>query len=88
MRGFERSRPSATALCDRVQNGMMIGQVEDATRTAEGWRMFREEEGVLVISARRRDEVSPTCRVSFDSASHRVKSKTVGPLQQGDGPTL
>lgn len=78
--------PTSKALCDRIQLGMTIDQVEDATRTFEGWQFLRYD-GVMVISAGPHRD-SPVCRVAVDPQSHRAASKSMGPLQSGDWPTL
>jgi len=78
--------PTSKDLCDRVQLGMTIGEVEDATTAFEGWQFLRYD-GVMVISAGPRRD-GPVCRVAIDPQSHRTASKAMGPLQSGDFPTL
>jgi hypothetical protein len=85
--GIERaSFPTSKDMCDRVEVGMTLSQIEDATSAIEGWQVLRDD-GVMVISAGGRGE-KPVCRVAIDSHTHRATSKSVGPIQQGDWPTL
>jgi hypothetical protein len=78
--------PTSKDMCDRVEVGMTLSQIEDATSSMEGWQVLRDD-GVMVISAGSRRE-KPVCRVAIDSQTHRATSKSVGPIQEGDWPTL
>ena len=79
------SSPTSKDMCDRVKAGMTVDQIDDATKAFEGWQLLRPD-GVLVISTGSHD--SPVCRVVIGSQTHRAVSKSMGPLQQGDWPTL
>lgn len=78
--------PTSKDVCGRVQLGMTVEQVEDTTRAFEGWQLLRYD-GVMVISTGPHRD-SPVCRVAIDPKTHRATSKSMGPLQQGDWPTL
>ena len=80
------SSPSSKDVCDRVKLGMTVDQIDDATRSFEGWQFLRTD-GVMVISTGPHRE-SPVCRVAVEPQTHRAVSKSMGPLQQGDWPTL
>jgi hypothetical protein len=80
------SSPTTKDVCDRVRLGMTVDQIDDATRAFEGWQLLRYD-GVMVISTRPYREGS-VCRVAIDPLSHRAASKSMGPLQSGDWPTL
>jgi hypothetical protein len=80
------SSPTSKNVCDRVQVGMTVDQIGDATRVFEGWQLLRTD-GVMVISTGANRE-SPVCRIAIDPQTHRAISKSMGPLQQGDWPTL
>ena len=80
------SSPTSKDVCDRVQLGMTVDQIEDATRAFEGWQLLRAD-GVMVVSTGPHRD-SPVCRVAIDRETHRATSKSMGPLQQGDWPTL
>jgi hypothetical protein len=80
------SSPTSKNLCDRVEVGMTVDQVDDATRAFEGWQLLRYD-GVMVISSGEQRD-NPVCRVAIDPQTHRAVSKSMGPLQQGDWPTL
>jgi hypothetical protein len=80
------SSPTSKDLCDRVEIGMTVDQVDDATRAFEGRQLLRYD-GVMVISSGGQRD-NPACRVAIDPQTHRAISKTMGPLQQGDWPTL
>lgn len=73
-------------MCDRVTVDMTIDQIDKVTEAFEGWQLLRAD-GVLVISAGRHRD-GPVCRVAIDPETHRAASKAIGPLQQGDWPTL
>jgi hypothetical protein len=81
-----RSSP-AKDICGRVKPGMTIQQIDTATTTFEGWQVLRDD-GVMVISAHSYREKSPVCRVTIDPTTHGVSSVSIGPIQQGDWPTL
>jgi hypothetical protein len=81
-----RSSPTSKDMCDRVRVGMTVDQIDDATQAFEGWQLLRPD-GVLVISSGPH-RVGPVCRVAIDPDTHRATSKAMGPLQQGDWPTL
>ena len=83
----EAGLPSTKDICDRVQPGMTIDQIDTATRTFEGWQVLRDD-GVMVISARSYRDKAPVCRVIIDPGTHRAGSKSMGPIQRGDWPTL
>jgi|GEM_PF-5065731 len=83
----EASSPSSKEMCERVQLGMTVNQIERAATTFEGWQVLRDD-GVLVMSTRSYHDKSPVCRVAIDPDTHRATSKSVGPLQRGDWPTL
>jgi hypothetical protein len=80
------SSPTSKDVCDRVRLGMTVDQIDDATRAFEGWQLLRAD-GVMVLSTGRHRE-SPVCRVAIDRLTHQATSKSMGPLQQGDWPTL
>ncbi len=80
------SSPTSKDVCDRVKLGMTVDQVDNATRSFEGWQFLRAD-GVMVISTGPHRD-SPVCRVAIDPQTHRAVSKSMGPLQQGDWPTL
>ena len=80
------SSPTTNDVCSRVQLGMTVNQIDDATRAFEGWQLLRYD-GVMVISAGPNREGS-VCRVAIDPFSHQAVSKVMGPLQSGDRPTL
>jgi hypothetical protein len=82
----EASSPTSKDVCDRVELGMTIDQIDDATRAFQGWQLLRDD-GVMVISTGARRD-SPVCRVAIDPSTHRATSKWMGPLQQGDWLTL
>lgn len=73
-------------MCDRVKVGMTIDEIDNATEAFEGWQLLRAD-GVLVISTGPHRD-SPVCRVAMDPQTHRAASKAMGPVQQGDWPTL
>lgn len=81
------SAPSANDLCNRVRPGMTTEQIEDATAMFQEWYMLRDD-GTLVISARPHYSSSPVCRIGIDPTTHRATTKSIGPLQSGDWPTL
>lgn len=83
----EASLPSSKDICDRVQSGMTVEQIDSATRTFEGWQVLRDD-GVMVISTRSYRDNSPVCRVTIDPGTHRASSRSMGPIQRGDWPTL
>lgn len=83
----EANLPSGKDLCDRIQPGMTVEQIETGTRTFEGWQMLRDD-GVMVISAHSYRAQSPVCRITIGPGTHRAISKSLGPIQQGDLPTL
>jgi hypothetical protein len=83
----EASSPSSKDICDRVQIGMTVNQIENATGTFEGWQVLRDD-GVMVISTRSYRDKNPVCRVAIDPGTHRAISRSMGPLQRGDWPTL
>jgi hypothetical protein len=83
----EASSPSSKDICERVQLGMTVNQIEHAATTFEGWQVLRDD-GVLAISTRSYHDKSPVCRVAIDPSTHRATSKSIGPLQRGDWPTL
>jgi hypothetical protein len=82
----EASSLTSKDVCDRVQLGMTIDQVDNATRAFQGWQLLRDD-GVMVISTGPHRD-SPVCRVAIDPGTHRAIFKGMGPLQQGDWPTL
>ena len=82
----EASSPASKDACDRVELGMTMDQVDDATRAFQGWQLLRDD-GVMVISIGQHRN-SPVCRVAIDPSTHRATSKWMGPLQQVDWPTL
>lgn len=85
--GIQRaSSPTSKDVCDRVSVGMTIDQIDDATKAFEGWQLLRPD-GVLVISSGPHRD-GPVCRVAIDRGTHRAVSKAMGPLRQGDWPTL
>ena len=83
----EASSPSSKDTCERVQLGMTVDQIEDAATTFQGWQVLRDD-GVLVISTRSYHDRNPVCRVAIDPSTNRATSKSIGPLQRADGPTL
>jgi hypothetical protein len=87
LRIHEASSPSSKDICGRVQLGMTVNQVEQVATTFEGWQVLRDD-GVFVISTRSYRDKSPVCRVAIDPSTHRATSKSTGPLQRGDWPTL
>ena len=85
--GIQRaSSPTSKEVCDRVELGMTVDQIDNATRAFEGWQLLRDD-GVMVISTGPHRD-SPVCRVAIDPVTHQATSKSMGPLQQGDWPTL
>jgi hypothetical protein len=80
------SSPTSKDVCDHVELGMTVDQIDDVTRAFEGWQLLRYD-GVMVISTGLHRD-SPVCRVAIDPNTHRATSKWMGPLQQGDWPTL
>jgi|ERR1700722_5102354 hypothetical protein len=80
------SSPTSKAVCDRVELGMTVNQIDDATRAFEGWQLLRADSVMVIATGPHRD--SPVCRVGIDTQTHRAVSKSMGPLQQGDWPTL
>lgn len=80
------SSPTSKDVCDRVKPGMTVDQIDNATRSFEGWQLLRAD-GVMVISTGPHRD-GPVCRVAIDAQTHRAASKSMGPLQQGDWPTL
>jgi hypothetical protein len=80
------SSPTSKDTCDRVEIGMTVDQVDDATRTFEGWQLLRSNSVMVISTGPHRD--SSVCRVAIDPETHRATSKSMGPLQQGDWPTL
>jgi len=87
LKASEASSPSTKDICDRVHPGMTIEQIDAATRTFEGWQVYRDD-GVMAISTRSYREKSPVCRVTIDPSTHRASFTSMGPIQQGDWPTL
>jgi hypothetical protein len=87
LRISEASAPSSKDLCERVQLGTTVNQIEHAAATVEGWQVLRDD-GVLVISAHSYRDKGPVCRVAIDPSTQRATSKSIGPLQRGDWPTL
>ncbi len=87
LRTSEASLPSAKEICDRVHPGMTVEQIDNATRTFEGWQALRDD-GVLVISSHSYRDNSPVCRVTIDAGTHRASFTSMGPIQRGDWPTL
>jgi hypothetical protein len=83
----EASSPSSKDICDRVQLGMTVNQIDNATRVFEGWQVLRDD-GVMVISSRSYHDKNPVCRVAIAPSTHRATSKSLGPLERGDWPTL
>jgi hypothetical protein len=86
LRMQEASSPTSKNVCDRVEIGMTIDQVDYATRAFQGWQLLRDD-GVMVISTGPHRD-SPVCRVAIDPNTHRAVSKWMESLQQGDWPTL
>ena len=80
------SSPSTKDLCDRVQLGMTLDQIDDATTTFEAWQLLRYD-GVMVISTGPSRQ-GLVCSVTIDPLSHRATSKSMRPPQSGDWPTL
>ena len=78
--------PTSKGVCNRVEMGMTVDQIDKATSAFEGWQLLRDD-GVMVISTGPRRE-SPVCRVVIDLHTHQAVSKSTAPLQQGDWPTL
>lgn len=78
--------PTSEDVCNRVEIGMTIDQIENATQTFEGWQLLRDD-GVMVISTGPGRE-NPVCRVVIDRHTDKAVSKSVAPLQHGDWPTL
>ena len=79
--------PSAKDLCDRVQLGTTIEQIEAATSSFQEWYILRDD-GTFVVSAHPHYSSSVVCRIAIDPGSQRATSKSLGPLQRGDWPTL
>jgi hypothetical protein len=82
----EANTPTSKDICDRVKLGMTTDQIEYATKAFEGWQLLRDD-GVMVISTGPRPD-GPVCRVAIDPHTRRATSKSMGPLQEGDWPTL
>jgi hypothetical protein len=80
------SSPTSKDVCDRVELGMTIDQIDDATTAPEGWQLLRHDDVMVISTGPHRD--GPVCRIAIDPGSHRATSKRMGPLQQGDWPTL
>jgi hypothetical protein len=85
--GIQRaSSPTLKDVCDRIKLGMTIDQIDSAARSFEGWQFLRADGAMVISTGPHRDD--PVCRVSIDPQTHRSVSKSMGPLQQGDWPTL
>jgi len=79
--------PSGQGLCGQVRLGMTIEEIETATQVFQGWEILRHD-GTLILSAHPHYSGSAVCRIAIDPTTHRAESKSVGPVQQGDWPTL
>lgn len=87
VRALSANAPSANDLCQRIRPGMSVEEIEAATSGVQRWYLLRYD-GTLVISARPHYSNSAVCRVAIDLKTKRSKGWSIGPLQQGDWPTL
>jgi hypothetical protein len=83
----EATSLSSKDICEGVQLGMSVDQIDRATAAFQGWQVLRDDD-VMVISTRSYRDKNPVCRIAIDPNTHRATLKSMGPLQQGDWPTL